>query len=212
MTTLDPTTQTAARAPISPGQPPAPMSPEQRAAPTSPGQLLDARLEPNAVRLILHQPWPATVSMFRWSMRSWESVRHTGDRRRGLPRPHGPSEEQLAALRSRFGQCLGARHPVGASPEHWRPARPRTCRIGQPWHNARLDHPEASELSGLVTGPIRSLPICIGSGARPTFVLTGARPTLPYRAAWPTFLLCGGRPTFVLAGARPTCIRSGARP
>ena len=153
----EPAVHTAGRAPISPGQ---------RAEPTSPSRLVAARLEPNAARLTFRQPL-AAISRFGWSMRSWDSVRDAEHRRRALPRSHGPSEERFAAQRLTFGQCLGARHPIAASPRGWRSTRAGGRATGRACGNASGDDPGLRNASGLVTGPICLLAACTGSGGTP---------------------------------------------
>jgi hypothetical protein len=51
------------------------------------------------------------LSVFRWSMRSWASVRRHRNRRHGFPRSHGPPDEQLALQRLTLGKRVGARRP-----------------------------------------------------------------------------------------------------
>jgi hypothetical protein len=154
MIALEPTIHTAGRAPISLGR---------RSAPILPSQRLGALLAPNAARLSFRQPLADTVSVFRRSMRPWDSVRPEGNRRRGLLWSHGPPEE-LAAHRLTFGQCLGPPDSILASPAAWRSTRPQRRPTAQPWGKPWHAAPEAREASALATRPIRALAMCTGSG------------------------------------------------
>ena len=143
------------------------ISPGQCLAPISPGQALDAWLEANRVVLTTRQSLVAIVSVSRWSMRPWNSVRPVGKRRRGLPRSHGPSAEQLAAQRLTSGQWLGKWQPRTRLPGRWRSIRPRRRSTGQPSGMSRRHAPEALGVSGLAAGPMRSLATSTGSGDTP---------------------------------------------
>jgi len=178
---LAPTSHTTGRAPILPGRLSAPILPGQlldaRLAPTfpttgrapiSPDQLLNARLELDALRLTFHQSVAATPSVSGWSMRSRESVRLRTSRRHGFPRSHGPAAAEIADQRLRFRQPPRAWHPGGASPWGGHSARPQRRRStggrwGKPWH----DDPWAAEVAALVTGPTHAPGGPTGSGETP---------------------------------------------